>query len=221
MDMSWRDIPDFPGYQINRRGTVRKNTGYVLSRSGAGYSLWRAGQRQRASVSALLARAFPPDAEPPVAQAVQNMPAETVFAGKEDAFTPLPGYPGFEINRAGVARDAQGNELRLYIKEGGRYSIPCYKLNGSHRRVNGLLYEAFGPGAAGDAGWPEPALKQMAAAQKPRPKREERDTGSLRRCHDCGRPTVNYRCEACWRKKRGYGLEGAAERASGTMWDEY
>jgi len=23
-----------------------------------------------------------------------------------------------------------------------------------------------------------------------------------RRCHDCGRPTPNYRCESCWRKVR-------------------
>ena len=41
--MSWRDIPGFPGYQINRRGMVRKNTGYVLSRNGTGYNLWLDG----------------------------------------------------------------------------------------------------------------------------------------------------------------------------------
>lgn len=26
--------------------------------------------------------------------------------------------------------------------------------------------------------------------------------GITRRCHDCGRPTNNYRCAACWRKLR-------------------
>ncbi len=29
----------------------------------------------------------------------------------------------------------------------------------------------------------------------------------LRRCHDCGAPTYNYRCDECWRKIRGWALE--------------
>lgn len=118
-----------------------------------------------------------------------------------------------------MVRDAQGNPLFLYSN--GEENVPFYRLNGRSRRVNGLLYEAFGPGAAVEAGWPEPGLKQMVAAQKPRPRREEVSTGALRRCHDCGRPTVNYRCEVCWRKRRGYGQEGATERAGGTIWDEF
>ena len=31
----------------------------------------------------------------------------------------------------------------------------------------------------------------------------------MRRCHDCGRPTTDYRCPACWaklRRKGGYNL---------------
>lgn len=34
-------------------------------------------------------------------------------------------------------------------------------------------------------------------------------TRYMRRCHDCGRPTTDYRCPACWAKLRsrgGYGL---------------
>ncbi len=27
--------------------------------------------------------------------------------------------------------------------------------------------------------------------------------GYSRRCHDCGKKTNNYRCEACWAKLRG------------------
>lgn len=27
-------------------------------------------------------------------------------------------------------------------------------------------------------------------------------SGVTRRCHDCGQPTHNYRCAACWRKLR-------------------
>ena len=205
--MSWCDIPGFPNYQINRRGMVRKNTGYVLSRNGTGYNLWLDGRRQWVSGRDLRERVF------------SQEDAATPAVSPESEFTPLPGYPGFEINRAGVVRDAQGNPLFLYSK--GEENVPFYRLNGRSRRVNGLLYEAFGPGAAVEAGWPEPGLKQMAAARRPRPRREEASTGALRRCHDCGRPTVNYRCEACWRKQRGHGWKGATERASGTIWDEF
>ena len=205
--MSWCDIQGFPGYQINRRGMVRKNTGYVLSRNGTGYNLWLDGRRQWVSGRDLRERVF------------SQEDAATPAVSPESEFTPLPGYPGFEINRAGVVRDAQGNPLFLYSK--GEENVPFYRLNGRSRRVNGLLYEAFGPGAAVEAGWPEPGLKQMAAARRPRPRREEASTGALRRCHDCGRPTVNYRCEACWRKQRGHGWKGATERASGTIWDEF
>lgn len=31
-----------------------------------------------------------------------------------------------------------------------------------------------------------------------------------RRCHDCGRPTSNYRCEKCWTRRRGFGASDAA-----------
>jgi hypothetical protein len=26
-------------------------------------------------------------------------------------------------------------------------------------------------------------------------------------CHDCGRPTPNYRCDSCWKKRRGFGAD--------------
>ena len=35
---------------------------------------------------------------------------------------------------------------------------------------------------------------------------EKRGIGALRKCHDCGRPTSNFRCPAChakWRVKNG------------------
>jgi len=35
-----------------------------------------------------------------------------------------------------------------------------------------------------------------------------------RRCHDCGKPTNNYRCEECWRKIRGY----LGEEKTGEEW---
>jgi|GEM_PF-6374616 hypothetical protein len=40
-----------------------------------------------------------------------------------------------------------------------------------------------------------------------------------RRCHDCGKPCNNYRCEACWRRRRGFGTE-YIERRTGGLDDE-
>lgn len=43
---------------------------------------------------------------------------------------------------------------------------------------------------------------------------QERILIHKRRCHDCGTPTYNYRCEKCWRKHRqkyGGSLEGIGE----------
>lgn len=39
----------------------------------------------------------------------------------------------------------------------------------------------------------------LRGGAKPRPPRLE---NVKRRCHDCGRPTPDYRCPACWRKLR-------------------
>lgn len=32
--------------------------------------------------------------------------------------------------------------------------------------------------------------------------RESMNEPKMRKCHDCGRPTWNYRCEPCWAKRR-------------------
>ncbi len=44
--------------------------------------------------------------------------------------------------------------------------------------------------------------------QKPLPE-------GMRRCHDCGRPTPDYRCRSCWQKKRGYAQDGVEWRTGG------
>jgi len=49
---------------------------------------------------------------------------------------------------------------------------------------------------------------------KPRP--------GLRKCHDCGRPTPDYRCPACrkkWQIKHGVPLDNAAKNAMGDDWE--
>lgn len=38
--------------------------------------------------------------------------------------------------------------------------------------------------------------------------------GHMRRCHDCGAPTTDYRCPACWaklRRKGGYNLSDTVQ----------
>ncbi|MCX4310287.1 MAG: hypothetical protein OSJ28_08305 [Desulfovibrio sp.] len=43
-------------------------------------------------------------------------------------------------------------------------------------------------------------------------------TAAKRHCHDCGKPTTNYRCEACWerlRKKHGVPADGDVNVAEG------
>lgn len=36
-------------------------------------------------------------------------------------------------------------------------------------------------------------------------------SGGYRKCHDCGRPTTNYRCSACWAKLRSPDVSPFAE----------
>lgn len=63
------------------------------------------------------------------------------------------------------------------------------------------------------------ARAKLVGLQKPRPRREEKPPPlplkpAMRRCHDCGRPTPDYRCPKClekWRAKHGVPPSGAGE----------
>ena len=46
--------------------------------------------------------------------------------------------------------------------------------------------------------WANQVRAQNAKEQAPDPE----DLPPTRRCHDCGKPTNNYRCEECWQKIR-------------------
>lgn len=58
--------------------------------------------------------------------------------------------------------------------------------------------------------FPEPQGKK----DRPRGKASYRQIPRyMRRCHDCGRPTTDYRCPRCWarlRSRGGYALKGDA-----------
>jgi hypothetical protein len=73
-------------------------------------------------------------------------------------------------------------------------------------QVNALLVEAFGQGAARAAGLPEPDMDCVRRGRKAAGTKlgVPREYTNHRRCTDCGRPTYNYRCEPCWRRRRGY-----------------
>ncbi len=48
---------------------------------------------------------------------------------------------------------------------------------------------------------------------KPSQQKFDRKLPPKRKCHNCGKPCTNYRCEDCWRKIRGFGLAGANDYA--------
>ena len=205
--MEWRDVPGYPGYQVNARGRLRKVSGYELSRCGTRYVLSCDGVLTRLTSQELVALAWVPEGEPaaparpvpkaaPVAPAPMEKPRKTVPEG----FVPVRGYPGYHINREGIGLGRSGQPLKVHRPEehaGGSYAV-------GHTSVwiARLLELAFGAGAAVAAGYPAP-----------KPKRQSRTgvrrfgTGASLRCHDCGRPTNDYRCPACWARLRGSAAE--------------
>ncbi|NDY56674.1 hypothetical protein G3N56_07945 [Desulfovibrio sulfodismutans] len=71
----WRQIPDFPAYEVNRRGIVRKvGSGYRPSRNGRKYQLWDGSLTNVYYPHELVALAFGDDAAAPPASAVPAEP---------------------------------------------------------------------------------------------------------------------------------------------------
>lgn len=136
-------------------------------------------------------------------------------------YTTITDFPDYEINRSGSVRRADGTCL-------GSPVSPKYNTNDAEyvslrrdgrtrqRCINVLLVETFGPGAAQQAGYPEPDMRrvqvQRELAERPRSGKSLGRDGYrkyTRRCHDCGKPTSNYRCEECWIRIRGFGASEA------------
>lgn len=146
-----------------------------------------------------------------------------IEASSQEAFCPLVQMPGFEINRSGVVRRRGTGRIAGLYKHINTPLVPyvrCYCTDKVTRSfpINVLLEETFGQGAAEAAGYPAPdmriAAKNRARSEK---QRQEKQTGSAhnrRKCTTCGKPTYNYRCDACWRKVRGFGTDEAVEKAS-------
>lgn len=132
-------------------------------------------------------------------------------------------FPDYEINRSGSVRRVDGVHMGTAVTaryNAGGAEYVSLRQDGRLRQrcVNVLLVETFGAGAAGQAGYPEPDMRrvriQRELAARPRSgKSLGRDARRRysRRCHDCGKPTNNYRCNECWIRIRGFGMADAHE----------
>lgn len=234
--MDWKQIPAAPAYEINQRGQVRKrDTHYRIAARRHRVRLWRGSGYLIVNPRALAAELFtaPETTEAAVAdpESVNTAPADTnpveadqaapdepeTQAAPEETAEPdttrgrtwrtCVGVPGYEINRRGDVRTV--NTCRVLPQYySGDQSVPYVRLgvrgNITTRKIHLLLEETFGPGAAAAAGYPTPDLAQVRALRDAI-QRRGLPRGS-RTCHDCGKPTDNYRCNACWKRVRGYGV---------------
>lgn len=198
--MEWRDVPGYPGYQVSERGKLRKTSGYELGRRGTRYVLSRGGVLVRLTPQELIALAWAPEPRPEPETAA---PAPELVEKEEKAipegFVPLPGLDGYYINREGVCLGRSGRPLTVHRSEypsGGGYT-----LGHTYASIGRLLNMTFGPGAAVAAGYPEP--KPIDPARQSRGGIRQPCQETKRRCHDCGRPTNDYRCPKCWARLRG------------------
>lgn len=123
---------------------------------------------------------------------------------------PLSYMPGYEINRDGEVRlcgtwRLVPQSLHPTAKGKGPYISVQLDCGTRAAHVANLMDETFGPGSAVQAGLPAPDL---AKAQQVRANGGHTRAHGKRRCHDCGKPTTNYRCDVCWRKRRGFAEAG-------------
>ncbi len=155
--------------------------------------------------------------EPEPQEAAQAAPEPTEpLPAQSRAWRPCVGVPGYEINRRGDVRTVNSCRKLPQLFQGDHpvpYVYVTVRGRGTGRKIHVLLEETFGPGAAAAAGYPTPDLAQVRALRDAL-QRRGLPRGS-RACHDCGKPTDNYRCNACWKRVRGYGVgeESAAEEA--------
>ncbi|WP_297668962.1 hypothetical protein [uncultured Desulfovibrio sp.] len=136
--------------------------------------------------------------------------------GNEE-FRIIPGFPGYEISRAGIVRTATG--YRLGRSSTGRVQLrSCGRV--CRKPVAELVAAAFpsrGCVVCGRQFEPHTSNARCCSPECARIVDNRRPHGALRaascsnravdapqrRCHDCGKPTNNYRCAACWQKLRG------------------
>ena len=109
----------------------------------------------------------------------------------------IPGYPGYLISDEGVLVSPLGRICKRVGDLENAYHVKNRWGKGTTKRIYLLL---------------EKAKKRGEVVPDPL-KRQEDDTyipvKPRRRCHDCGRPTPDYRCAEClkkWRQKHGVSI---------------
>lgn len=231
--MDWKQIPAAPAYEINRRGQVRRrDTRYRIVNRCRRVRLWLGDRYILVDHRALATELFaapepmesaqtppePMDLVPTVSTSMETeatapdveAPAadgETAPERTDGVWLPCAGLPVFEICRSGEVRHARtGEPVRTLRSAAYAHPYVHTRINGksAHRAINVLLEETFGSGSAAAAGFTVPDLAHVHALRAALRKRTT-PRGS-RACHDCGKPTDNYRCNACWKRVRGYGV---------------
>lgn len=154
-----------------------------------------------------LAPALDPDEEEVAEQPAQPQPdprrmyrQKDVIRPLPEGFRPIPGYPGYGIDRKGNVFGKRGRLLKpdqnggyLLIDANGRMARPSV----------GAIMQAVWPEAApAKMAMPADRPKQTARHEaKSKPQAKPKAQAKMRRkCHDCGKPTADYRCPECWKK---------------------
>lgn len=135
-----------------------------------------------------------------------------------DGFYPVPALQEVFVDRTGKALLNQRGKLKTLKMYKGSSRKPYYMILGAVTPVSLLLVLAFGPGAASQAGYDEPDARLIECAlnntgQNAHAKVE--GSVAMRFCHDCGKPTSDYRCPLCWSKLRGFIVRDCGE------WNEF
>lgn len=140
------------------------------------------------------------------------------------------------MNSQGILINNKGKMLKPYKNDTGvYYYIYTTKKKKCYIYVKDVYKQLFGKDKKFDSKWYLWALKiyQILTPKSKNPYHMPKIY--KRRCHDCGRPTNNYRCKACWERIRGkkkkdegefYGLEPDIEEyhqilLGGDAWLEY
>jgi len=187
----WRTIPGFPGYAVSDRGEVASPKKNLIRAGGADkkyFYLFRDGRQKKVTLEKIREAAKRGKIIPnPLAG---DLTAEAA---------PIPGMEQFAINRSGRVFNRKTGRTYAWqcIREGSQ--SPRVRLGEKWLSVSKLLVMTFGPRAYIEAGVAAPrGSKDDLSSRKystPKPKR---------RCHDCKKPTDDYRCPECrrlWRLK--------------------
>ena len=119
-----------------------------------------------------------------------------------------------EMNKSGIVRIKENmgtysGKYLLPIIRNGAPEIPYYKTTKNHAmKVSRLYREVWGEYLTTGAAWTYTVREMVKNENKKssnhnRPARRIRMRHNERPCHDCGKPTVNYRCAECWLAIRG------------------